>query len=69
VNLLGSYIPFARTKAEREARKDSRLSIQERYGDEGDYFARLRVAAEELVKARRRLQWEFVTGQTTPSSR
>jgi len=69
VNLLGSSIRFARTKAEREASKDSRLSIQERYRDEGDYFARLRVAAEEPVKARGRLQWEFVTGQMTPSSR
>jgi hypothetical protein len=82
VNLLGSYIPFARTRAEREARKDPRLSIQERYRDEGDYLSRLRAAAEELVKGRYllaedvenvlkrgRLQWEFVTAQTTPSSR
>ena len=29
--LLGSYVPFARTKAEREARRDPRPSIEERY--------------------------------------
>jgi len=49
--------------------------------DEGDYLAKLRAAAEELTKGRyllsedvenvlkRGLQWEFVTAQTTPSSR
>ena len=31
VPLLGSYIPLARTKAEREARHDPRPSIEERY--------------------------------------
>jgi hypothetical protein len=31
VALLGSYVPFARTKAERDARRDPRLSIEERY--------------------------------------
>jgi len=82
VNLLGSYIPFARTRADREARKDPRLSIQERYRDGDDYLAKLHAAAEELVKGRYllpedvesvmkrgRLQWEFVTAQTTTSSR
>ncbi len=82
VNLLGSYIPFARTQAQREARKDPRPSIQERYRDEGDYLAKLRAAAEKLVTdryllpedvdnviKRGRLQWEFVTAQTTTSSR
>jgi len=52
VNLLGSYIPFARTRADREARRDPRLSIQERYRDEGDYLAKLRDAVEELTKGR-----------------
>ena len=82
VNLLGSYIPFARTRADREARKDPRPSIQERYRDEGDYLAKLRAAAEELVKGRYllpedvdnvirrgRLQWEFANAQPTTSSR
>jgi hypothetical protein len=52
VNLLGSYIPFARTRADRDARKDPRLSIQERYRDQDDYLAKLRAAAGELVKGR-----------------
>jgi hypothetical protein len=82
VNLLGSYIPLARTKADREARKDPRLSIHERYRDEDDYLAKLRAAAEELVKgryllpedvesviARGRLQWQFVTGRASTASR
>ena len=82
VNLLGSYIPFARTKADREARKDPRLSIQERYRTEDDYLAKLRAAAGALVKGRYllpedvesviqrgRLQWQFVTAHTTTSSR
>jgi len=82
VNLLGSYIPFPRTRADREARKDPRLSIQERYRDEDDYLAKLRAAAGALVKGRYllpedvesvvtrgRLQWEFVTGHATTSSR
>jgi hypothetical protein len=82
VNLLGSYIPFPRTRADREARKDPRLSIQERYRDEDDYLAKLRAAAGALVKGRYllpedvesvitrgRLQWEFATGQATTSSR
>jgi len=82
VNLLGSYIPFPRTRADREARKDPRPSIQERYRDEDDYLAKLRAAAGALVKGRYllaedvesvitrgRLQWEFVTGQATTSSR
>jgi len=82
VNLLGSYVPFPRTRADREARKDPRLSIQERYRDEDDYLAKLRAAAGALVKGRYllpedvesvvtrgRLQWEFVTGHATTSSR
>ncbi len=81
VNLMGSYIPFARTKAEREARKDPRPSIQERYRNEDDYLGRLRAAAEELVKGRYLLpddvenvikrgqqQWEFVSRQSSTSS-
>ena len=82
VNLMGSYIPFAMTKAEREARKDPRLSIQERYRDREDYLTKLRVAAEELVKRRYLLQedienvmkrgeqqWQFVTTYGATSSR
>jgi hypothetical protein len=50
--LLGSYVPFARTKTEREARHDPRLSIEERYRDREDYLQRIRASAADLVKER-----------------
>jgi hypothetical protein len=54
--LLGSYIPFARTKAEREARRDPRPSIEERYRDRDDYLQKIRAAAASLVSDRFLLQ-------------
>jgi alpha/beta hydrolase family protein len=81
-NLLGSYIPFAMTKAEREARNDPRPSIAERYQSPEDYIAKLRAAATslvaqryllaedvEVVVARGAAQWQFLTSRTTTSSR
>jgi hypothetical protein len=50
--LLGSYVPFARTKTERDARRDPRLSIEERYRDRQDYLQRIRASAADLVKDR-----------------
>jgi hypothetical protein len=52
VDLLGSYVPFARTKAEREQRGDPRLSIQERYPSRDAYLAKVKASAAALVKAR-----------------
>jgi hypothetical protein len=49
--LIGAYLPFAHTKAEREAAKDSRLSLAERYRHRDDYVNRIRVAARELEQA------------------
>lgn len=51
-NLQGSFIPFARTKAEREAVGDSRPSLEERYPTRDVYAAAMRRAAEGLVQAR-----------------
>lgn len=51
-NMVGSMIPFARTKAEREARHDPRPSIEERYAGRDAYLAQVTRAAETLVKAR-----------------
>ncbi|MBI1176854.1 hypothetical protein GC207_05390 [bacterium] len=45
----GSYIPFARTKAERIADGDPRLSIEERYQSHADYVQQLTEAANKLV--------------------
>jgi len=50
--LLGSYMPLARTRAERDARHDPRLSIEERYKGRDDYLQRIRSAATALVKER-----------------
>lgn len=47
-NMVGSFIPFARTKAEREASGDPRLSIEERYGDKEEYLRRVKEAAVTL---------------------
>ncbi len=46
--LAGAFLPFATTKAEREAASDKRLSIAERYKDRDDYVNRIRVATREL---------------------
>lgn len=45
----GSFIPFAKTKAERLARGDPRLSIEERYSGHAEYVQQLAKAARELV--------------------
>ena len=50
--LSGSYIPFARTRAERLAVGDPRLSLEERYGTHDGYVAAVRKAAEQLVNQR-----------------
>jgi hypothetical protein len=50
--LVGSFQPFARTRAEREKSGDSRPSIEERYKDREDYLQRVRRAAADLVRER-----------------
>ena len=49
-NMVGSYIPFARTKAEREKSGDPRPSIEERYRSREDYLAQVEAAAKPLVE-------------------
>jgi len=48
----GGYIPFARTRAQREASGDPRPSLEERYRDHAGYVAAARAAAERLVRER-----------------
>jgi hypothetical protein len=48
----GSYKPFARTQAEREAAADPRPSLAERYGDHGGYLRRFAEYANGLVAQR-----------------
>jgi hypothetical protein len=51
-----SYLPFAKTAAERHAegqkREDPRKSIAERYTDREDYMTRYKSAVDDLVKQR-----------------
>ena len=54
--LNGQYIPFAKTKEEREKTSDPRLSIEERYKDQADYVQRVSHAARALVEERFLLQ-------------
>jgi hypothetical protein len=78
--LLGSYIPFAQTRASRQANKDPRLSIEERYTGLDDYLQRVRAAAMRLIANRYMLQedldkvlvrarshWQFSTGGPSPT--
>ncbi len=49
--LLGSSIPFPRTRAEREAGGDPRLSLEDRYGSVDDYLERVQEQIATLVQA------------------
>jgi hypothetical protein len=50
--LLGSFVFFARTKAERRRTGDPRLSLEERYKDRGEYVRQVSRAARALVDER-----------------
>jgi hypothetical protein len=50
VSLTGSYIPLARTKAERMEKGDPRWSLEERYGTFEAYCAALRSECARLVR-------------------
>ena len=51
-SLTGAFFPFARTRAERMASGDPRLSLEERYGDHAGFVAAVRRAAGESVARR-----------------
>ena len=48
----GSFAPFVATASEREARKDPRLSLQERYSTHTNYVTKVIDAVNKLVAAR-----------------
>ena len=50
VPLLGSYVPFARTREERMGRNDPRRSIAERYSSREHYLRLFRDAADARVR-------------------
>jgi len=55
MSMLGSTLPFAVTRAAREASGDPRPSLEERYGSRGAYLARAREAAVRLAAERHML--------------
>jgi alpha/beta hydrolase family protein len=55
-NYVGGMIPFARTRAERLATSDPRLSLEERYGNHAGYVAAVQAAAANAVARRFLLQ-------------
>ncbi|HEX2114123.1 MAG TPA: alpha/beta hydrolase domain-containing protein, partial [Alphaproteobacteria bacterium] len=52
----GSFVPFAKTKAERTAKGDPRPSLEELYGDHAGYVRRVEAVAATLVRQRLLLQ-------------
>ncbi len=50
-SMQGSWIPFARTRQDRERTGDSRLSIEERYKNREDYLEKFAAAGKSLVAA------------------
>jgi Alpha/beta hydrolase domain len=51
-SFIGSFIPFAKTAAEREKSGDVRLSIAERYSNREQYMKRFTDSTQNLVKQR-----------------
>jgi len=51
-SLVGGYVPFAPTKAERDKAEDPRPSIEERYGDRQGYVCTVQKAVRQSVKDR-----------------
>lgn len=52
VSFIGSYFPLPRDEKEREATKDARESISQRYKSRDEYLKRFSEAAEQLIKER-----------------
>jgi len=49
LSMTGSFIPFARTRAERQVSGDPRPSVEERYGDHAGYLGAVTQAVDQLV--------------------
>ena len=49
--LIGAYVPFAGTRGQREATRDRRASIQERYQSREQYLRQVQDSAASLVKS------------------
>jgi len=73
-SMVGSFIPFARTRAERVKSGDPRLSVEERYTSKQAYLDKVQAAARNLategylldrdipkVTERASAEWDYVT--------
>ncbi len=49
-SMVGSWIPFPRTKAEGQRLKDPRRSVEERYPSKRDYLEKITSAAQQMVR-------------------
>jgi hypothetical protein len=80
-SMQGSYVPFARTAAERKRANDPRLSIEERYRDKDQYLGLVSKAGLELIDQGFLLpedlaailrnagrHWDHVASSATPST-
>jgi hypothetical protein len=78
VQNTGAFLPFPKTRAEREQSRDPRLSVEERYPSRDAYLAKVREAAEKLARegyvlnqdveplvARGGQVWDHVTSDAT----
>jgi hypothetical protein len=52
LSFYGSFIPFAKTAAEREKSGDPRLSVAERYASHDEYIGKFAEAAMKLIRER-----------------
>ncbi len=50
IMMAGTYVPFARTRAERREWNDPRLSVEERYSSRAEYLRRSEEAARLLIQ-------------------
>jgi len=50
--LRGAWVPFAKTKTEREAANDPRPSLEERYANKAAYLAQVKAAVQKLIEQR-----------------
>ncbi len=68
LSMVGSYVPFARTKAQRDATGDPRPSIEERYADKDAYMTRIAAVCAELVAGGYMLQSDVAAATAEASA-
>lgn len=81
IAMAGAYVPFAKTREERERRNDPRPSIAERYSSRSDYLTKVRDVATKLADERYVLredvsalvdeagkQWDYVMSSASRSA-